>query len=51
MWVVAGRLVLATSDTEAAHALVTLLDELPADRQAEARALLDAMRGGFAAAA
>jgi hypothetical protein len=51
MWVVAGRLVLATSEAEAARALATLAGALPADAQGEARELLDALRGGLAAAA
>jgi len=51
MWVVAGRLVLATSEAEAARALATLAGELPPDAQGEARELLDALRGGLAAAA
>jgi hypothetical protein len=51
MWVVGGRLVLATSRPEAERALVTLLPELDADGQAAARTLLDAWRGSQAAAA
>jgi hypothetical protein len=51
MWVVAGRLVLATSQAEAARALATLAGALPPDAQGEARELLDALRGGLAAAA
>jgi hypothetical protein len=51
MWVVAGRLVLATSEAEAARALATLAGALPPDAQGEARELLDALRGGLAAAA
>jgi hypothetical protein len=51
MWVVGGRLVLATSQAEAERALATLLGELPPDEQPAARDLLDALRGGLAAAA
>lgn len=51
MWVVAGRLVLATSEAEAARALAALAGELPPEAQEEARDLLDALRGGLAAAA
>jgi hypothetical protein len=51
MWIVGGRLVLATSRPEAERALVTLLPELDADGQAAARRLLDALRGVHAAAA
>ena len=51
MWIVAGRLVLATSAPEAERALVTLLPELDADGQAAARRVLDALRGSHAAAA
>jgi hypothetical protein len=51
MWIVGGRLVLATSRPEAERALVTLLPELDADDQATARRLLDALRGVHAAAA
>jgi hypothetical protein len=51
MWVVSGRLVLATSEAEAERALVTLLGELAAEEQPAASTLLDALRGGLAAAA
>jgi len=51
MWVVGGRLVLATSASEAERALVTLLPELDADGQAAARTLLDALRDVHAVAA
>jgi hypothetical protein len=51
MWVVAGRVVLATSHAEAERAVVTLSGELPAEACGEARALLDALRGELAAAA
>jgi hypothetical protein len=52
MWVVAGRVVLATSEAEAERALVTLLGELAPDEQPVARALADALRGdGVLAAA
>ena len=51
MWVVGGRLVLATSPAEAERALVTLLPELDADTQRAAGRLLDALRGGHARAA
>lgn len=51
MWVVSGRLVLATSDAEAERALVTLLGELALEEQSAASTLLDALRGGLAAAA
>jgi hypothetical protein len=51
MWIVGGRLVLATSAPEAERALVTLLPELDADAEAAARRLLDALRGAHAAAA
>lgn len=52
MWVVAGRVVLATSEAEAERALVTLLGELAPDEQPAARALADALRGdGVLAAA
>lgn len=51
MWVVCGRLVLATSQAEAELALASLLGELPPDEQPAARDLLDALRGGLAAAA
>ena len=51
MWIVGGRLVLATSSPEAERAVVTLLPELDADGQAAARTLLDAWREGQAAAA
>jgi len=51
MWVVCGRLVLATSQADAELALATLLGELPPDQQPAARDLLHALRGGLAAAA
>jgi hypothetical protein len=51
MWIVGGRLVLATSAPEAERALLTLLPELDADGQAAARRLLDALRGDHAQAA
>lgn len=51
MWIVGGRLVLATSAPEAERALVTLLPELDADGQAAARRLLDALRDAHAVAA
>ena len=51
MWVVGGRLVLATSESEAERALTTLLGELGPEEQPAARALLDALHGGLAAAA
>jgi len=51
MWIVGGRLVLATSRSEAERAVITLLPELDPDGQAAARTLLDAWRGGQAAAA
>jgi len=51
MWIVAGRLVLATSKSEAEQALATLVGELGPEEQPAARALLDALHGDFAAAA
>jgi hypothetical protein len=51
MWVVGGRLVLATSAAEAERALVTLLPELDAEAQRAAGLLLDALRAGHARAA
>lgn len=51
MWIVSGRLILATSAAEAERALVTLLPELDADGQAAARRVLDGLRGGHAQAA
>jgi len=51
MWVVGGRLVLATSQAEAERALGTLLGELGPEEQVAARDLLDALRGELAAAA
>jgi len=51
MWVVGGRLVLATSPSDAERALLALLPELDAEGQGAARTLLDTLRGGHAAAA
>jgi hypothetical protein len=51
MWVVGGRLVLATSKAEAEHAIGTLLGELGPEEQPAARNLLAALQGELAAAA
>jgi len=51
MWVVGGRLVLATSRAEAEQAVRTLLVDLQPAEQPAARALLDALQTDFAAAA
>jgi hypothetical protein len=51
MWIVSGRLVLATSPAEAERALVRLLVDLDGAEQSAARALLDTLRAELAAAA
>jgi hypothetical protein len=51
MWIVGGRLVLATSPAEAERAFVTLLGELTPEERQEARPLLDALRQARATAA
>lgn len=51
MWVVAGRLVLATSAAEAERAVVALVGQLDRDGQDAARVLLDHWRGDRVAAA
>jgi hypothetical protein len=51
MWIVGGRLVLATSTPEAERALLALLPELDADGQAAARRLLEGFHGDHAQAA
>jgi hypothetical protein len=51
MWILGGRLVLATSPAEAERAVVTLLGELTPDERQAARPLLDALRHARAAAA
>lgn len=51
MWIVGGRLVLATSPAEAERAFVTLLGELTPEERQEVRPLLDALRQARATAA
>ena len=51
MWSVGGRLILATSPSEAERAIVRLLPELPIEERAGAQQLLDALRAPSAVAA